>query len=1019
VASTIRISILADAANAIRGLRNTGQGADGASARLAVLQRRVDAVNGKKVDVSVSTHGFTETVAAIVTADLVLDRFRKGMPDLSLGLTRVADKLALIAAGALAATAAMLPLAAATLAVGAAVGAAVLGIGLFAAIAVPTLQTVTKAVQQYNTASLAYDQAKAIGDTKAMASAQQKMAGILGALTPLQRGVAEQVIGMNQAWNALSASQAPIVLAIISNAVGTLRSILPKLTPAITAVDDAIRGISSSAFAGLAKAVTPIVNLITSQGVPALKSLAAIVFNLLPVVLNLVTAFAPLGNTILSRLAPLSAALRGFNFDGLAKSATTLLPLVGTLLGNLGGALANLVKAAAPLAGPVLAGLGAIAGTLKTAFGGPEIKVFVANIAKIVPAVAPIVAVLVPAFLKFADIISGQLVVLVPQLLPIVKQLASVFVNVLTGLSPLLPALLGLIGVVASFLPVLYPLIVAFRDAMIPVVNAVSGALVALRPSFALIVAALKTLLAPIAKLLTSIVPLVPLLIGALVPAFIVVTGAVGQFLTMLTPLLPALTPIIAALVTGLTPVLAALGAVMPQVVAAVGQLVPPLLGIAVALLPILPPISQLATALIGALVPAAVALVPPLTDIANVIAQALPGAIRILLPVFSTLTGFVKDPAFLLLAGTIGGIVLAVKAWGVAQNIANGVIKAAAEVQRLYTLAVNSTILANARAAIGFIAEKVALVASSIATGVATAAQWLLNIALDANPVGLIILAIAALVAAFVLAYQHSDTFRKIVQGALHAVAAAFVFLWDGAKAVFGWLVDHWKLVLSIITGPIGAIIGFVVSHWDTIRATIVNGFNAVVNFFSSIPGKFLAAGQAIMQGLVNGIDAGLNWVRDKVRGLGNLIPDWLKSVLGISSPSKVMADVGTNILTGLASGITAKLPHLKRTLSGIGDVISNGLAVTPTTDLSGLATGVTASIKTGVAAASVNPGTLAVTAATTPAAMPGITININVAPGADPAEAGRQAVAAIEAYQRRTGRRWLVAGPTVGATA
>jgi len=1009
VASTIRISILADAANAVRGLRNTGSQADRTGIQLTALKRRVDQLSGSNVNIDVKTKGFRQAVAEIVTANLVLDRLRKGLPDLSFGLTRVAEKLALVAAGALAATGAVLPLVGATLAIGAGLGAAAAGVGLFAAVALPTFQAVKTAVTEYNTASLAFDRAKSIKDTKAMATAQKAMASSLGALTPTQRAVALQTIAMNKAWSDLSASAAPVVLSIMSTAAGTLGKIIPKLTPAIDAMGNALKGISDKAFAGLANSVTPFVRFVTSQGVPALKTMSTNIGNLLVTVGHIATAFAPLGNVILARLTPLTVALRSINFDALAKSASTLLPLVGNLLGNLGGALGNLVKAAAPLAGPVLKGLGDIAGTLRTAFGGPEIKVFVANIGKIVPAVAPIVAVLVPAFLKFADILSGQLVALVPTLLPIIKQLADVFVNVLTGLSPLLPALLGLVGVVATFLPVLYPLITAFRDAMIPVVQAVSAALVAMRPSFGVIIAAFKSLLGPVGQVLTAIAPLVPVLVSALLPAFILVARTAGQLLTAFQPVFPVIGQIVQALSNGLGPVLATLGAALPQIVGALGQLVPPLLGVAVAVLPILLPVSQLAAALIQALLPAVLQLVPVLIQIADVFAKAIPVAIGILLPVFSTLTAFVKDPSFDVFARAIVGIVIAVKAWKVAQSAYNTVMRASAAAQGLYNAAINSTVLANARAAVSYVASKVALLASSVASGVATAAQWLLNVALDANPIGLIVIAIAALVAGLILAYKHSQTFRNIVNAAFQGVAAAFKFLWTAAVFVFDWLKNHWKVILAIVTGPVGLIVLFVTTHWTKIHDTIVNGFNAVVGFFSSIPGKFLAAGKAIMQGLVDGINAGLAWVRDKVSGLGALIPDWLKSVLGIKSPSVVMAEVGTNILTGLANGITSKVPHLKKTLTGIGNVITDGLTVAPQANLTGLTSSVTTSIQAGVSAATI--GQVPVSSAGSPAALPGIVINISVAPGADPAEAGRQAVAAIEAYERRTGRRRLLA--------
>lgn len=61
------------------------------------------------------------------------------------------------------------------------------------------------------------------------------------------------------------------------------------------------------------------------------------------------------------------------------------------------------------------------------------------------------------------------------------------------------------------------------------------------------------------------------------------------------------------------------------------------------------------------------------------------------------------------------------------------------------------------------------------------TAAQAALNFVMSANPIGIVIIAIAALVAAFVVAYKKSETFRKVVDGALR-------WILDTGKAVGAW---------------------------------------------------------------------------------------------------------------------------------------------------------------------------------------------------------------------------------------
>ena len=175
----------------------------------------------------------------------------------------------------------------------------------------------------------------------------------------------------------------------------------------------------------------------------------------------------------------------------------------------------------------------------------------------------------------------------------------------------------------------------------------------------------------------------------------------------------------------------------------------------------------------------------------------------------------------------------------------------------------------------------------AAAATKVWTAIQWAWNAAMTANPIGLIIVGIAALVAGLVVAYKKSDTFRAIVTTSLHAVGAAFSWLWGAAKAVFGWLKDHWYLIAGILGGPFVGAIAVIIHNWDSIRKGVVEGADKVVTFVKGLPKKMLDAlgdlgkilldaGGKIMDGLLDGIKSGFNKVKDTLGNLTDLLPDW-----------------------------------------------------------------------------------------------------------------------------------------------
>lgn len=181
-----------------------------------------------------------------------------------------------------------------------------------------------------------------------------------------------------------------------------------------------------------------------------------------------------------------------------------------------------------------------------------------------------------------------------------------------------------------------------------------------------------------------------------------------------------------------------------------------------------------------------------------------------------------------------------------------------------------------------------------SAVTKVWTAVQWALNAAMSANPVGLVVLAIVALVAVIVVAWKKSETFRKIVTGAFDKVKSA-------ASSAFGWVKAHWPLLLAILTGPIGLAVLAIVRNWDKIKAGagavkdwVSEKFHQIAGVIGSLPGKIgalgskmLNAGKSIMGKLFDGIRRGASAVGGFVSDFAGRIADAIKGaanrVLGL----------------------------------------------------------------------------------------------------------------------------------------
>ena len=98
--------------------------------------------------------------------------------------------------------------------------------------------------------------------------------------------------------------------------------------------------------------------------------------------------------------------------------------------------------------------------------------------------------------------------------------------------------------------------------------------------------------------------------------------------------------------------------------------------------------------------------------------------------------------------------------------------------------------------------AHRVATLAMSAATRAAAAGQWLLNAAMSANPIGLVVLAVAALAIGFVVLWKKSETFRGIVIGVFKAVAGAALTMVDTVLSLYQRMFD----AMGKLPGKLGA---------------------------------------------------------------------------------------------------------------------------------------------------------------------------------------------------------------------
>ena len=252
----------------------------------------------------------------------------------------------------------------------------------------------------------------------------------------------------------------------------------------------------------------------------------------------------------------------------------------------------------------------------------------------------------------------------------------------------------------------------------------------------------------------------------------------------------------------------------------------------------------------------------------------------------------------------------------------------------------------ANVKNAASTVAAKAAQIGSAVATGVATAAQWAWNVALNANPIGLIIIAIAAFVGAILWLWNNVDWFRNGVTAAWEAIKTGWTWLWDNAikpgidafGAAFRWL---WNSVLAPVTR-------FILNGF----ANLTDGIARFLDALSNIPGfewakdaadkMRTAATQArTLAGNLNDIPdnvpvtvsfsvVGVQAVKNAINGIGGSMSARLNARLQFASGGYT-GDIPTSAVAGIVHGqeFVMSAPAVARYGRGFFEALNAGRMV------------------------------------------------------------------------------------------
>ena len=257
----------------------------------------------------------------------------------------------------------------------------------------------------------------------------------------------------------------------------------------------------------------------------------------------------------------------------------------------------------------------------------------------------------------------------------------------------------------------------------------------------------------------------------------------------------------------------------------------------------------------------------------------------------------------------------------------------------------------------------------------VKTAATGLFTV-LAANPIGLVVAAIAALIAIFVALWNNCEGFREFWIGLWEAIKSAAIAVWEALTSFFQ---GAWEAIVNLAQTIWGGIGDFFSGLWDGIKSVAETVWNGISEFLSGLWSGIVSTAQAIWSGITEFFSGLWNGIKSVAESIWNAISTFFSTIWtaisttaqtiwngikdffagaweAISSTAQAAWNGIKEFLSGIWEGIkgvfTAALEAIQTALSAAWEAIKNVV----TTAMEALKTAITAAweaIKTAVTSA------------------------------------------------------------------
>lgn len=261
------------------------------------------------------------------------------------------------------------------------------------------------------------------------------------------------------------------------------------------------------------------------------------------------------------------------------------------------------------------------------------------------------------------------------------------------------------------------------------------------------------------------------------------------------------------------------------------------------------------------------------------------------------------------------------------------------------------------AGAVAGFMAFQKAMALWKAITTAAAAAQVLLNVAMSANPIGIIVALLVGLVAVIVYLWNTNETFRNVIitvweaiKSFIGAAVEGIMGFFQGLAAVpgniaawFGQAKDmaiHLLVVLVVwlaglpgramdALSSLGSSVANVASAaWEWFKTTSVNTVTGLVSWLTGLPGRAMSALGSLGSSLANTATAAFEWMKSAAVNKATQLISWVRNLpgeilAGLGNLGSLLANAGNSVIQGFIDGVRNAFQKVRNTLGELTDML------------------------------------------------------------------------------------------------